>query len=249
MAKTQQRISAGEEQQHKGCMTIKIISANKAFLPAGVQGTEGRMRGRTRLVPPCPAPAEPARLPPIPGALALLQPPTPSDPSKQRFTAARVDSGGISQGVKMGFPLFFQGCGISSRSHFCGAVFVLGEMCSRRRAQTLSHTLPVHYRAVAGCSSFLFPTAVILKTIESRNHSGWKRPLGSSSPAVKPALPSPNLSRCWRRLIYLLNTNNWQCLKLFTTSFFLIPAAFPLLRPKLYSPLLSTDLQHYIIYE
>lgn len=52
MAKTQQRILTGEEQQHQGCMTIKIITANKAFLAAGVvQGTEG---ARTRHVPPCP---------------------------------------------------------------------------------------------------------------------------------------------------------------------------------------------------
>lgn len=42
MAKTQQRILTGEKKQHKGCMTIIISTANKAFLPAGVvQGTKG----------------------------------------------------------------------------------------------------------------------------------------------------------------------------------------------------------------
>lgn len=140
MAKTQQRILTGEEQQHQGCMTIKIITANKAFLPAGVvQGTEG----------PGPGMCRPAHAPAEPGELALLQPQMPSEPSKQRFTNTRVDSAGISQGVKMGFPCFSQGRRISSCSDFA-VLFVLGEMCSHTSAHTLTHTHTS--RALFGCS-------------------------------------------------------------------------------------------------
>lgn len=100
-------------------------------------------RGRSGLSPPV--------LPLIPAALALLQPQMPSDPSEQRFTNARVDSGGIFQGVKMGFPFFFQECGIRSCSDFCRVRF-RGGVLSQKCTHIYTHTS----RALFGCSWMQF---------------------------------------------------------------------------------------------
>lgn len=146
---TQQRILTGEEKQHKGCMTIIIISAKRAFLPAGVvQGTKGAcavLPTRSGLSPPA--------LPLIPGELAPFQPPVPRDPAKQRLTNVRVDSGGIFQGGKNGLPFLllrmrnqFSLRFLRCRVHFRGDGLL----------QKCTH-IYTHTYALFGCSFFLFP--------------------------------------------------------------------------------------------